>query len=256
MLGGGVVMSGLIGQSAHARQNWPNGAKGAVSLTYDDGYDSQLENVAPLLDHLGLKATFFLTVENIDERLADWQALARKGHEIGNHTSTHPCRLRGYSFERFLKEQIEPAEQYLRVNFPGPAKRCFAYPCGVEGLGDGPADLRARRYQRAVIPNFFAARTVIGPANDPRQVLANRYFLNGYEPTYDSDSPHSAFAYLKTASDKGHWAILIFHEVIKRRTGEGDTSKAVHQAILERIVQQKLWCAPVRTVYAHLAGVA
>src|SRR5471032_2868792 len=120
MLGGGVTLSGLMGQPAQARI-WPNGAKGAVSLTYDDGYDSQLENAAPLLDRLGLKATFFLTVENIDERLPDWQALARNGHEIGNHTSTHPCKLHGYSAERFLKEQIEPAEQYLHVNFPGPA---------------------------------------------------------------------------------------------------------------------------------------
>jgi peptidoglycan/xylan/chitin deacetylase (PgdA/CDA1 family) len=255
MLGCGVTLSGFIGQPAEARV-WPNGAKGAVSLTYDDGYDSQLENAAPLLDHLGLKATFFLTVENIDERLPDWQALARNGHEIGNHTSTHPCRLRGYSAGRFLKEQIEPAEQYLRVNFPGPAKRCFAYPCGFEGLGQGPADLRVRRYQRDLVPNFLAARTVIGAPNDPRQVSANRYFLNGYEPTYDRDIPHPAFAYLKAASERGHWAILIFHEVLKRRRGEGDTSKAVHQAIIEHIVQQKLWCAPVRTVYEHLTGVA
>jgi peptidoglycan/xylan/chitin deacetylase (PgdA/CDA1 family) len=90
---------------------WPGGARAAVSLTYDDGYDSQLENVAPLLDVVGLKATFFLTVENMDARRIDWITLSEKGHEIGDHTMTHPCKLRDYSAERFVQEQIIPAER-------------------------------------------------------------------------------------------------------------------------------------------------
>ena len=62
-LGVAAVTVGIFPGRAMGRFAWPNGARAAVSLTYDDGCDSQLENVVPLLDELGLKATFFLTIE-------------------------------------------------------------------------------------------------------------------------------------------------------------------------------------------------
>ena len=241
---------------AAADFSWPNGARAAVSLTYDDGYDSHLDAVAPVLDALSLKATFFLTVQNMQGRLADWKALARHGHEIGNHTMTHPCVLGGYSADRFLEKEIQPAEQYFDGNLGGSHPRCFAYPCGFEGLGRGKTILRVRRYETVLRKTFLAARTVDGPPNDPRQVLRERYFLNGFEPTYDVDSTHLAAAYLRRAMDRGHWAILVFHQVLDSRKSEGDTSKAVHRAILEQITRQPLWCAPMRTVFSHVASLA
>jgi peptidoglycan/xylan/chitin deacetylase (PgdA/CDA1 family) len=49
--------------SKNQRLVWPGGAKAAVSLTYDDGLDSQLDNVVPALRRFDLKATFFLVEE-------------------------------------------------------------------------------------------------------------------------------------------------------------------------------------------------
>ena len=254
-LGASAMTVGALAGPVRGHFAWPGGARAAVSLTYDDGYDSQLENVAPLLDVLGLKATFFLTVENMDARRIDWITLSEKGHEIGDHTMTHPCKLRDYSAERFVQEQIIPAEHYLDTNFGGPKPRCYAYTCGFEGLGRGATVLRVRRYLEDLRPSFLAARTVDGPPNDPRDVLRQRYFLNAYEPTYDLDGPRPAFRYVRSAIDRGHWAILIFHEVLDARKGEGDTSKAVHQTILEHLSRQPVWCAPMRTVFSHVTGV-
>src|SRR5689334_2197924 len=81
--------------AAQPRFEWPGGAKAAVSITYDDGLNSQLDNVVPELDRRGLKATFFLTEENIRQgrRLAEWERVAAEGHEVANHTVTHPCGL-------------------------------------------------------------------------------------------------------------------------------------------------------------------
>jgi peptidoglycan/xylan/chitin deacetylase (PgdA/CDA1 family) len=255
IMGGGAATISLVAKPAGARTIWPNNAPAAVSLTYDDGYDSQLSNVIPLLNHLDIKATFFLTVENIDERLADWQAAAHNGHEIGNHTATHPCKLRDYSSERFIREQITPSEQYFKVNFPQSRPRCFAYPCGFEGLGKGRTDQRVRRYQNAIAPSFLAARTVNGEPNNPAEVYNERYSLRGYEPTYEVDDPGKAFAYLRQARSDGFWAILVFHEVLGARKGDGDTSKAVHAAIVEHIAHHKMWCAPVRDVFEHVTRV-
>src|ERR1700710_1241628 len=91
-----------LGGSAKAQPDrvWPDGARAAVSLTYDDGLNSQLDNAVPELKRLGMKATFFLTEDNAHWRLADWEALARDGNEVANHTMTHPCALSGFSADR------------------------------------------------------------------------------------------------------------------------------------------------------------
>ena len=70
---------------------WPGGATAAVSLTFDDGMQSQLEVGVPLLNRYGVRATFYVNPqEDYPTQLAGWrEALA--GHEIGNHTVHHPC---------------------------------------------------------------------------------------------------------------------------------------------------------------------
>lgn len=155
---------------------------------------------------------------------------------------------------RFRHVQIEPAERYLDANFGGPKPRSYAYTCGFEGLGRGETVARVRRYVEVLSSTFVAARTVNGPPNDPQEVMAQRYFLSGFEPTYDSDDPHLALANVEKAIHRGHWAILVFHEVLDARKASGDTSKAVHRTILEHISRQPVWCAPMRTVFGHVTG--
>ena len=242
-----------LARPAFARNIWPNGAQAAVSLTYDDGCDSQLENAIPLLDSMAVKATFFLTVENMDARLAEWVAVAKRGHEIGDHTMTHPCKLTQYSTAQFARKQIEPAENYFNTNFGGPMLRSFAYPCGLEKLGRGSDAVRMQRYRQVVQSSSFAARTVGGPPNDPHETISQRYLLRGIAPTYDHDEPNAALAYVEQAFKNGDWAILIFHEVLPARRGAGDTSEAVHKAIVEYVVQRPIWCAPMRDIFRHVA---
>jgi peptidoglycan/xylan/chitin deacetylase (PgdA/CDA1 family) len=254
---GALTVGVIAGPSAAAVGRkpfaWPDGRKAAVSLTYDDGLDSQLENVAPQLDEFGLKATFFLTRENMEARVDDWMALAKRGHEIADHSNTHPCRLRSYTSARFNDEQIVPTEQFLDDHFPGPHPRTYAFPCGFTNLGDGTREQRWTNYLNVLRPHFLAARTVDGDPNDPREVAADRFILHAYEPTYDHDDPHLAYRYVNKAIRHGHWAILVFHEVLDRRMGEGDTSKAVHRQILQRLVDDPVWCAPMRDVFAAIA---
>ncbi len=253
-LAGGVTA--LIGgaSSAHDASIWPGGRRGAVSLTYDDGLDSQLDNAAPALDRRGLKGTFFLTQENMEERVADWQAVARRGHEIADHTATHPCDLKPYSSKRLETEEIAPTESFLDHNF-GPHQRLFAYPCGVIELGEGPQRQNQQRYIDALRRRFVAARAADGDPNDPKAVGRERYQLRAIGPTYDRDDPALAIAYLRKAVRWNRWAILIFHDVLPARIGEGDTSNASHDLILDWIVKDGLWCAPMGEVFAHLTGV-
>jgi len=231
---------------------WPGGRRAAVSLTYDDGLDSQLDHVGPELERFGFKATFFLTRENMEERVSDWEALARQGHEIGDHTFHHPCELASYSAERFEREEIIPTEQFLNHHFGADRRRTFAYPCGTIELGPGSQLEGELRYIGVLRRYFMAARAADGDPNDPRLVGRERYQLQAVPPTYDKDDPELAITYLRKALARRRWAILILHDVLPERLGEGDTSIASHEAILRWISGQSLWCAPMGEVFTHL----
>ena len=62
-----------------------------VALTFDDGPDPRY--TADILDTLrsrGAKATFFVVGRNADEYPGLLRRIVREGHEVGNHTYTHP----------------------------------------------------------------------------------------------------------------------------------------------------------------------
>jgi peptidoglycan/xylan/chitin deacetylase (PgdA/CDA1 family) len=257
LLGGLVTaMTAFGAPAALARTGrWPDAAPGAVSLTYDDGLDSQIDVVAPELERRGWRGTFYITEENMAVRTADWADLARRGHELADHTETHPCSLGRFDAASYRTRELEPMEQFLRTNFPGRGPATFAYPCGYLGLGHGTRHARYARYQRAVRGEFVAARTTSGGPNNPRLVRAERFHLHAFEPTYDADSLGPAIRYLRETRERGAWSILIFHAVLPERLDEGDTTIATHAAILDLIARAGFWCAPVGQVLEKL-GVA
>ncbi len=238
--------------SKNGKQAWPQGAKAAVSVTYDDGLDSQLDNVLPALSRFDFKATFFLTKTNVEARLDDWRAVGAAGHEIGDHTVNHPCRLGSIDPTAFDRTEIEGMEQFLAANFDKGRVPIFAYPCGFLDLGTGGELPEQVRYVRLLEKYFVAARAIGGEPNDPRLVHARRYVLQALEPTYDRDAAGLAIRYVRSAVARGHWAILVFHEVIGERLGPGDTSIRTHETILAWLRSQQIWCAPMGAVLHHL----
>ncbi|RYF86648.1 MAG: chitooligosaccharide deacetylase, partial [Chitinophagaceae bacterium] len=120
---------------AQTQQSW-KGKKAAVVLTYDDAINQQLDNAAPLLDSLGLKATFYVTAfsTSMQQRTNEWKALASHGHELGNHTLFHPCDggvgrewvskeydLRNYSVKR-MEDEVRMTNLFLN-KLDGKTKR-------------------------------------------------------------------------------------------------------------------------------------
>ncbi|HEX4199249.1 MAG TPA: polysaccharide deacetylase family protein [Caulobacteraceae bacterium] len=251
---GGPALARVPGAPAHP---WPNGARAAVSLTYDDGLDSQLDNAAAPLAAAGLRATFFLTLANADARLADWTALARSGgHEVGHHTVSHPCDLRPYTAASFAQREIAPMQAWLDNNFGPNPDRLFAYPCSATNLGAGDANRQLARYEALLkASGFRGARTCDEDApNSPGYALADPYRLRASATTYDQDDPGLAVAYVRQAMKRGDWAILVFHDIVKQRAGPGDTSIATHQAVLDWLAAQPVWCAPMGQVLGHIGG--
>ena len=138
---------------------WPNGARAAVSLAYDDALDSQLDNALPVLNRYGIKASFYLTLSNpaVAHRMAAWRAAAQGGHELGNHTLFHQCagskpdrdwvephrNLDTTSAEQ-MRDQVLLANTMLEA-IDGRKGRTFTVPCGdtIAGGRDYLAAVRA-----------------------------------------------------------------------------------------------------------------
>lgn len=253
VLGGlaAVVPGGSAFAAARARA-WPGGARGAVSLSYDDGLSSQYEHAAPALRARSLKASFFLTLDNMQDRIPEWRAVAAQGHELGNHTVHHYCGLPQAHAERFVQREVLDAQTRLDALF-GPQPKILAYPCGVTDLGPGPPNDQLHRYAGLLRQaGFIAARTSDGPPMSPHYAREHRFDLNATAPTYETESLSGALDYLDMAVARGRWANLVFHGLGPTRIDTGDTANAVHEAILDAILERPLWCAPIGQVLAHL----
>ena len=103
-------------QSVSSREfrQWQAGAASlpqrAVMLTFDDGYASHFERVAPLLRRYQFTGTFFVTVEHVGSPgYVTWdqvRKLAFLGMELGSHGLSHRP-LTGLSPEELDRELVE-----------------------------------------------------------------------------------------------------------------------------------------------------
>ena len=158
-----MIVFYACGQSKDALV-WPNGAKAAICLTYDDGLPSHVNTVAPILKKYNFKATFYPTLssESLYDDIDKWKGLTIDGHEIGNHMVYHPCQK---SFEPWVEDyydldtytlpqlegEIQLANSFLSA-IDVAKDRTFAYPCDHKFVG-------GVSYKKYVTETFSAARS-------------------------------------------------------------------------------------------------
>ena len=132
---------------------WPQGRKGAVSITYDDALPCHHQLVAPAWEAVGLRATFYTPIRStLMEEVEAWRAVAAKGHELGNHSLFHPCRkrdlgdpawlpdhydLRDYTPQRW-HDEMRVADFALSL-VDGESERSFGNTCCNTEIGQGDA---------------------------------------------------------------------------------------------------------------------
>ena len=86
----------------------------AVYLTFDDGPIPEITPwVLDLLDHYGIKATFFMVGENAGRHPELLAEVRRRGHSVGNHTFHHLQGAKVTSM-RYLRD-IEHANEMLQT---------------------------------------------------------------------------------------------------------------------------------------------
>ncbi|MCB0582819.1 MAG: polysaccharide deacetylase family protein [Phaeodactylibacter sp.] len=124
--------------------------------TYPSYLDTFVPAVLDLLDHLKLRITFFIVGQDaaLDNNRDYLQEIARRGHEVGNHSFRHESWLHTYSREALEAEVARAEEQIERVTGQRPAG--FRGP----GFSWSPAllDVLAERgyvYDASTLPTYI-----------------------------------------------------------------------------------------------------
>ncbi len=84
-----------------------------VALTFDDGpTQAALDELLPKLQARGVKATFFLTGNELQRRPDLGKKLVEAGHELGNHSYSH-SRM-AFKTAGFIKEELRKTDELIR----------------------------------------------------------------------------------------------------------------------------------------------
>ena len=232
----------------------PEGVRVALSLTFDDARPSQLEVAVPLLDACEVRASFYVLPEAVARRRREWQAVVAAGHEIGNHTVTHPCSAnfafsRANALEDYTLEGIEneiDQASGLVEDLLGSWPRTFAYPCGQSFVGRGAG---RTSYVPAVARRFLAGRGYGSETpNDPRGcdwAHLDAYLVDGL----DADR---LVGLVGGQGADGRWVVMAGHDV-----GDGGPQTVLTgalEALCRRASEGDVWVAPVAEVAGWLRG--
>jgi sialate O-acetylesterase len=219
---GGMLLAQGTPSDQERTFHWPNGARAAVCLTYDDCIPGDLDKIAPDLEAAKLHGTFFVvgSAAPLYKRMDEWRSLVQRGHELGNHAMFHPCQqvvnghqvrtvpperaLDNYTVRRMIDEL--QAMNTLLFAIDRNRNRTFAYPCG-NGQAGGES------YVPGLRPLFTAARAVHvdGEIIAPDMQSLDIHLV----PSWTGGDVTGEFllALVKKALDKGTLAVFAFHGI-------------------------------------------
>lgn len=88
-------------------------ASGKIALTFDDGpHPKYTSQILDILEQYGVRATFFVVGENVSYYPEAAREIVQRGHEIGNHTYTHPRAVRMSTQD--LRRELKACEDVIQ----------------------------------------------------------------------------------------------------------------------------------------------
>jgi len=249
----------LLGFLAFAQRpstkfTWPDGKRAALSLSFDDGRQSQVDVGVALLDKHKVKATFYVVPSAVERRLEGWKKVVASGHEIGNHSLNHPCTgnfewsrqkaLEDYTLEK-MRDELQQANRRIK-ELLGVTAESFAYPCGQTFVGRG---VETKSYVPLVATLFASGRTWQDETpNDPG--FCDLAQATGVE--MDGRDFEQILPILEKAKETGQWVALAGHDI-----GQ-DGPQTTRVTTLEKLMTyandpaNKIWIAPVGTIAKYI----
>ena len=233
---------------------WPEGKRMALSLSFDDGRVSQVDTGLALFRKHGIKVTFFLQGNQVEKRLDGWRQAVADGHEIGNHSMTHPC-TGNYEFSRhnaledytlqMMDKQLEATNAQIS-RLLGVQPKTFAYPCGQKFVGRG---WRTKSYVPLIAKRFLVGRGYLDEAaNDPEfcdlaQALGT---------PFDDIDFEQMLKPIEQAANQGRWIIFVGHEIGERGYQVTDTKALDALCDYAKDPANGIWLGTVAEIGAYI----
>ena len=102
-----------------------------VALTFDDGPSLDTLEILDILQRENVKATFFLIGKKVENYPEIAQRIVAEGHEIGNHSYSHPIFLFCSTKQTF--RELEKTQEII-TNTTGVSPKIARPPCGVRSM--------------------------------------------------------------------------------------------------------------------------
>lgn len=214
-----------------------NGYNSAISLTFDDGDESQAMIAFPALVNNKKRGTFFLTCSG-DKYDAIWKVAKEKGFEIGNHSINHILPVYEKDYDAY--EEIIVSKQILEKKY-GQQICSYAYPYSfvtdeqIEYLQKSHIGARAG-YEDEVI---IRLHDDIDWYKIPSFVVMSETTIEDFKDIVE-----------QTCTEKA-WVVMMIHAIEGTIEGYEPISKEVFQDFLE-CIGDNMWVAPFGEVCAYL----
>ncbi len=206
VVGVAVIVSALIYSGGRTFSN-KSSSDGIVSVTFDDGFESQFTKAYPVLKKYDIPATFYITTGFTDTDFymtsEQLKTLQGAGHHIGTHTVTH-ARLTETAGEALIKEIVEP-KNYLQTLLNIPIDD-FASPYGA--VNDQVITLAKSNYRshRGVVEGF----------NDMKNFDTFNILVQNVLTTTTVDEIRN---WISIAEKDKKWLVLVYHQVDNPKDG-------------------------------------
>ncbi len=233
--------------------------QGYVSLSFDDGWNSNFVNARPILNEAGVKASFYTLTEGLDinditrsesdkrksplRLISDYindcgheqsppgtymhagqlKTLLREGHEVGSHTASH-MDLANIGPKEAIRQVTESGTKIRDLSLG--QNLTFAYPYGASN----------KEVMRMVYDASYVGARGVNPGFN--YTSSNRFALKAYTVTPDT-TLEEVSGWIQHAKAKKAWLILIFHEIDDEQ-GAYSTSPEFLKAILYLINEYTL----------------
>ncbi|MCQ2101659.1 MAG: polysaccharide deacetylase family protein [Fibrobacter sp.] len=218
-----------------------NGHKAAASFTFDDASESHITNLMPLAERLDVKVTCFLTGDsyyfrhNYDKFLQ----MAQAGHEMGNHTETHPKLTQLGDADR--KREILDYKKFLQEQMPGLPFNVFGTP-----YCDNNADV-----QKIIGQAHYISRDCRGYGRICWNKEPNWLSMDSKAWQRSLNTVEEFRQIARNTNDAGEWIIYMNHGVDEDQNNDYSINPEDLEAIIQQAKDLDMWIAPFGTVGAY-----
>lgn len=191
-----------------------------VALTFDDGPTADFTpSVLSVLKREHVKATFFVTGAELKDDLALAKQIVADGHELGNHTYSHPKML-GKSYG-FVQSELERTDNLIRA-------------AGYQG----PIHFRPPYCKKLLVLPFYLAHT------------GKKTITWDVEPDSDADVAASANEVIENVTKQTRpGSIILLHVMYASR----QTSRAAVPGVIQTLRHQGYRFVTVSELLQHSA---